>query len=269
MSSFVRLFRLGLFTAVCALCAVPIVRGLPQRKLTILMVGDSIIAGEGDSSNRGGVVGRLKELFPELEFHSAPFPGHSSVIVAERVRRFLVEETSSFTQQLKAADVVLISVGMNDFWRGKLPLRTVENIEKLSNLIRSESLRLRGTEPVIGITTFAPTTHTGQHRWARDVNKIAISGVRKSLPGVIRYDRLPVGNLSRDGLHPSSVGYDFLSDLTQKWLCSKAELHLSAESCNRKVTASPQTTVSLPVTNREKRLAKRRAPPPLQGDSAS
>ena len=112
--------------------ACPNVADLPDincdGKAVIVVIGDSLVAGIGDTVNNGsgGYVLRAQEKYPLASFYSYGVPGLRTTPLISRIKKAFANSTSSeLAQNLLTADLVVLDLGRNDRWDFGLPEATL------------------------------------------------------------------------------------------------------------------------------------------------
>lgn len=186
--------------------ACPLVDGLLDfncdERLKIVVTGDSVVAGVGDSENgnRGGYVKRLNQRMSSAKVVNL---GTSGITSGQLLRRF----TDGFYRRaVRRSDLIVIDVGRNDC-RDRLPaLAAFRNIKRLVSYLE-DNVGQPSSSPFILVSTQIPVL-TWRRSCVEQINRILIRrNKRKNFPAYLRFDKLPASVLSSDGLHPDSAGY--------------------------------------------------------------
>lgn len=208
----------------------PLIDGLVDvncdQALKIGFVGDSFVKGVGDRSELGGgYVSRLNQLFPSAQVVKYPKPGIASgELLSLLMRRVPRMRSGPESQNLFDSDYVIVDVGRNDYWVDNYPPRTLNNIKRIVAYLKTQLSKGGRAAPVIGVATLAPTTRRFQASFINSVT-IEMLSMRSAskLPAYIRMDKLKESGLSKDGIHPNSVGYERLATFIQAYLGNKAQ----------------------------------------------
>jgi lysophospholipase L1-like esterase len=180
---------------------------------TVLLIGDSVVAGVGDDSSEFGIAGRLKQLTGgKWSVDSVGLPGATSNRLIAYIKHQLApDRVTPMREYLKSAKVVILSAGLNDFWSETGPRRTVANLRAAAKLIACAAQRETGGRPHIAIATLLPTTLEAQQVWSDAVNSLLVGSSGPLAITTPRFHDMERSLLGADGLHPSERGYDWLA----------------------------------------------------------
>ena len=212
--------------------ACPLVNGLVDfncdQKLRVTVTGDGIVSGAGDVVD-GGYVGRLTEALPGVEFSNLGVNKISSRGLLGSFSRLLRQpKTGETLKKSRNVDIFIIQVGNNDFNRHQKPATTLRNIKKLVELLRSELAKDGAVTPFIVVTTLPPTKVKAQQKYVGKVNRMLLAESSDSLPVYVRFDNLPVREISFDRIHPTPEGYTELASILRTFLTGDAQTLLSS-----------------------------------------
>ncbi|NDC36895.1 MAG: SGNH/GDSL hydrolase family protein [Proteobacteria bacterium] len=203
-------------------------------KIKITFAGDSIVKGVGDSlSPIVGYPGRLQSEWPWAEIHNIGIPGIISGRLLSKMKRYLSRgETDPAAAALRNADVIAITVGVNDFWVRTDVSVTVGNINKMVNYLASKLRNDDGVAPLIVVGTLLNTQRSYQSSFIVTLNRLLLqSDAARRFPVVFRFDRINVGGnavLRPDKLHPTGIGYDRMKATVSNALLGRVQRLMSS-----------------------------------------
>lgn len=216
---------LALATATSAANACPDVGGLPDvncdGKASVVVIGDSIVYGVGDTKNdgKGGYVLRTQNAFPEATFFDRGIPGLRTVPLLQKLKKaFANSPQSEFAQELLNADLVVLDVGRNDRWLMGLPSATFRNLKKARETIEDATIEQKGKAPLLVIAVLLLPNRGSQGPWVKELNQIILSSHTKAHPADLRFDQVSKRLLSSDSIHPTSKGYAAISKVFVSYL---------------------------------------------------
>lgn len=174
-----------------------------NSKAKIVVTGDSIVYGQGDSLNNGvgGYVKRFAAEYPGVTVTSL---GVTAITTGQLFRRFK-QSGSSFMKATKGADLVVIDAGRNDCRAGQSTLNTIRDLKRLVKLIRTQAAT-EDSEPFVALTMQIPNRNY-RRACIEGLNRKFVQVRSRDLPFYVRFDRVSSSILSSDGLHPTSAGY--------------------------------------------------------------
>ena len=205
----------------------PLIDGLVDANcdgiLKIGFAGDSFVKGVGDKSELGGgYVSRIAELYPNAVITKFPHPGIPSGILLSRLIRKVPRMASSpADRDLRDTDVLIIDVGRNDYWEDRDPTATVGNIRRIVKFLTAALSKNGATPPVIAVNTLAPTNRAFQAPFISAVDSLMLKQRSATLPAYVRMDTLRNSLISRDGLHPTALGYENMTTIIKGYLETK------------------------------------------------
>ncbi len=178
----------------------------------VLFIGDSVVGGKADETAQRGMLGRLPDVLRGARVEGISLPGTTTTGLRTYLEHQLYpQRRTELRDHLRDADIVILSVGLNDFWAHTGPRRTVANLRSMAKMVACASKDTSGRRPHIALATLIPTTLPAQQNWANAVNTLLL-GIQPSLsvtgPG---FHEMPMTLLADDGLHPSGQGYDWLT----------------------------------------------------------
>ena len=206
-----------------------------DQRFRVSFVGDSIVRGVGDrvNRNRGGYVKRLNELYGDnretIRFFNLGIPGITTTRLLRELKENLNNSTAPIARRKTTdVDIVIIDVGRNDFFKEMPASFSVRNIRRIVKTLRRE-ISKRGVTPFIVVSTLIPTNRGFQQPFVDEINRQLLQFQSKNLPTHLHMDRLPVRFISADNLHPSSRGFDRLTEIIFKFLTDRASKLMKAE----------------------------------------
>jgi lysophospholipase L1-like esterase len=177
------------------------------RAITVVGLGDSIVAGIGVPSHRQGLVGQVSERVAErtgrpVEWEAIGFSGATSQLVLER----LLPTVAGAEPEL-----AVVSVGVNDAVRGTKPRvfkdRLAAIVDGLVSTRRQPSVVFGGIPPLASFPALPwPLSRVLGARAARlQQAAVDLTGYR-GLKVVVFPSRMVRAGFSRDGFHPGPAG---------------------------------------------------------------
>lgn len=187
--------------------------------------GDSIVKGVGDelNNNVGGYVKRIKGEFTDSRFFNLGVPGITTDRLLADFKQNVVGGLRAKTiRATRNIDFIVIDVGRNDFFQDRPASITVRNIRRLVKFLR-RTLGDSSSRPLIVVSTLLPTNRDFQAPFIEEVNDLLRRQKGANLPVFLDFNRLPKRFLSADGLHPSSEGYDRMTNILSKYLRNRLQ----------------------------------------------
>jgi lysophospholipase L1-like esterase len=213
--------------------ACPLVSGLPDSncdgKLVISVLGDSLVAGIGDSVNggKGGYVLRAAEHLPLATLLNFGEGGATAInIIFDVQRAFEGRGHARLKAGLIESDLIVLDVGRNDQWSAKTPLTTRRNLKRIQTIISSNVEAITGHDPLVVTAVLMIPKRLRQAPWVGELNGLLRSSNRSTAPTDLRFDTIPKRYLSADRIHPTSKGYDKLASVFISYLRSKYPSHV-------------------------------------------
>lgn len=214
-------------TSTIAFAACPNVGRLPDincdGEVKIVILGDSLVSGTGDTKNRGkgGYVLRAQESLPEAQFYNEGVPGLRTLTLASRVSKAFKSSSSRLRTELLSADVVILDLGRNDRWLFGLPKDTLRNLKRVRTLIESNVAALVETRPLVVTAVLMLPNRGSQGPWVKELNVLIRKSSSARAPADLRFDKVSKRLLSTDNIHPTSKGYAALSAVLVRYLLAK------------------------------------------------
>jgi lysophospholipase L1-like esterase len=228
---------LSLTAAASTAVACPDVGGLPDvncdGEATIVVVGDSLVSGVGDTKNdgKGGYVLRTQTAFPEVAFYRRGTPGLKTVPLLQKLKKaFTTPLESDFAQELLKADLVVLDLGRNDRWLMGLPSATFRNLKKARATIEESTIEQSGRAPLVVLAVLMLPNRGSQGPWVKELNEIILSSHSKQHPADLHFAKVSKRLLSPDSIHPTSKGYTALSKVFISYLKNEYPEYAAAKA---------------------------------------
>jgi lysophospholipase L1-like esterase len=213
----------------------PKVSGLPDfncdGSARVVVLGDSLVYGTGDKSNRGrgGYVLRAQNAFEGALVVNLGVPGlETQDLVANIKHSFSGRESSLIADELSLADLVVIDVGRNDFWNFKPLSASTRNLSRIKTSIESNLIERGGTSPLVVTAVLMLPNRGDQGPWVKELNLLIEKTNSSHFPADLRFDTVSKRLLGTDRLHPTSKGYGAIAAVLIKYLKSNYPLHARA-----------------------------------------
>jgi len=213
--------------------ACPSAAGLPDVNCDgssrVVVVGDSVVYGVGDVKNggTGGYVLRIATKFPDATFENRGTPGEE----ARRVIGIIEDAFSgvgdvTFASSLSQADIVILDIGRNDWWKFRPAIATWRNLKRIRELIQSEVTSVTGHKPLVVTAQMMGANRTGQGTWVTELNKFIAANNTSMTPTDLRFNAVSK-KLLIDRVHPSSLGYDAIARVLYAYLTNTLPKHVT------------------------------------------
>lgn len=189
--------------------------------LQIVVIGDSFVYGIGDTKNRGrgGYVLRTQRRFSRAAIQNLGTPGLQSPKLLEDLQAsFRGRAPLNYRQVLRSADIVIFDLGRNDRWLYGEASDTVKNLQAAAQLIRLDARKRKQIEPVIVIAPNMLPNRGSQGPWVSVLNKLILRTHTSRNPADLRFDLVSKRLIGDDQIHPTSLGYDELAKVFQRYL---------------------------------------------------
>lgn len=213
--------------SVAPVAACPLIGGLVDyncdERIKIVVTGDSIVAGVGDTrnGNRGGYVLRLEEYFPDAIISEVGVPGTTAGRLFSQYRRNIGRPR--LIKLIRRADLVIMDLGRNAYWTHHSVPKVMRNLKRLARFLSVEIEKLGNSAPKIFLGSQLPTTRGFETGFIGELNQ-GISLLRsKYFKKGPRFDRMPTSVIGPDGLHPTSQGYNRIAKMTAKFIRGQAQ----------------------------------------------
>ena len=212
----------SLFFLLLCLCdpalACPRIDGVPDHncdgKVEIVVMGDSLAYGFGDTQNRnkGGYVLRAARTLRNVTFINFAKRGAFTKDVLSILSNAFTKHTLPEVESALAnADYVIIDVGRNDRWLFKPVIASYRNVKRAVSMIERGAIDLEKIPPVIIPAVLMLPNRGAQAPWVVEFNGYVRLGNRRSHIPDLRFDLVSKYLLSEDQIHPTSKGYAALS----------------------------------------------------------
>jgi lysophospholipase L1-like esterase len=195
-----------------------------DQELRVAVLGDSFVAGVGDSVNRvnPGYLGRLNKAFPDITFLNHGDSGAMAREILRKVSKTLYgSPESQLYISLTTADIVILDAGRNDRWLFKEPSETYGKLVRTCSTIEREVQRIKGIAPLCIISVLMLPNRGSQGPWVADLNDLIVAGNTLSRPSDLRFDQVSKRLLGSDQIHPTAEGYKALAEVLKTYLRRK------------------------------------------------
>jgi lysophospholipase L1-like esterase len=187
----------------------------------VVVLGDSIVTGIGDKDNHdfGGYVLRAQQRFPNATFYNFGVPGQMTpFLLIELEQAFKGRGTPGLADAIIKADLVVLDEGRNDAVMGKMPSKTARNLQRASDLIQEFVTTSTGHRSLVVRAVLSPSSREDRSSWVQQLEGLIARSGNSVMPADLRFDKMPTALLARDGLHPTSEGYDKMSRVFIRYL---------------------------------------------------
>jgi lysophospholipase L1-like esterase len=208
-------------------------------KIKITFAGDSIVKGIGDSLDPiEGYPGRIQTAWPWAEIRNIGIPGITSGRLLRTLKKNLSRgRNNPISEALHDADIIALTVGVNDYWVKTDVGVTIGNIASAVNYLRLKLRTDDGVAPFVAVGTLLQTQRTFQQPFVLKVNQLLLRySSSQRFPVVLRFDRLNVRTksyLRGDRLHPNSNGYDAMQNVAMQALQGRTQQLMSRERTDK------------------------------------
>ena len=187
-----------------------------DSEVVVSVIGDSIVEGAGDTENggKGGYVKRLDQTFRGVTFANYGKYGYTTAEILAFTRSILRSDRKA-GRILRSSDLVIIDAGRNDWKTHKDPLRTVRTLQALVRVLR------RFTTAEVLVSTNLPTNKESQSSFVKSINRAMRQATGNDFQVAIRFDKIPSSVLSADDIHPSSSGFEVITEFLVKFFTNR------------------------------------------------
>ncbi len=195
---------------------------------TVVVIGDSLVYGFGDSTNnnRGGYVLRAQARLPEATIHNFGILGlKTREMLTNLDRAFRGTGDASLADALVRADLVVLDVGRNDRWLFGLPSAALRNLKRAGSLIRTKVAALTGASPLVVTAVMMYPNRGSQGPWMKELDALILKSHSTETPADLRFDLVSKRLLSADQIHPTPKGYKALADVFVKYILRRYPRH--------------------------------------------
>ncbi len=198
---------------------------------TLAILGDSFVAGVGDSENRnkGGYVLRTAKKLKRAKvvgFGESGQEARQLLLKLQRAFRRLPANPGSLVSALLSADAVVLDIGRNDRWLFGEPAGTYRNLKRIVRLITNRAKEYTGSSPLVVTAVMMLPNRGSQGPWVAELNKLIAKGHSFKYPADLRFDTVSKRLLQPDQLHPSPAGYEGLTEVLVKYVKKRLPRHM-------------------------------------------
>lgn len=196
----------------------------------ILVMGDSVVAGTGDTENDGvgGYVVRTQAKLPEATVVNLGVAGQRTFeLHASIADSFSGEGDPSIAEELVKADLVVLDIGRNDRWLMGAPAETLVRLKRIRTLIARSVKKVAPESPLIVTASMMLPNRGSQGPWVKQLNELIQKTGSLTYPGDLRLDLVSKRLLSFDQIHPTSKGYKALAAVLTKYVLKTYPLHVA------------------------------------------
>ena len=189
--------------------------------LQIVVIGDSFVSGTGDTKyrGRGGYVLRTQRRLRKAAIQNLGTPGLQTPDLLEELRSSLRGRApSKYRQVIRTADIVILDLGRNDRWLYGKASDTAKNLQAAAALIRADARKRKRIEPIVVIAPNMLPNRGSQGPWVALLNKFILRTHSSKYPADLRFDLVSKRLIGKDQIHPTSLGYDELAKVFQRYL---------------------------------------------------
>lgn len=195
--------------------------------LKIAFVGDSIVTGVGDTTQRGGYVTRLRKRL-NAKVTNDGVPGVTTGRLIRLIKsEFKQRKKSRYFRRSYGADIIIVDVGRNDYWSEVDPAITARNIRRIAKILQRKRVRKNSVAPYVIVANLLPTNRGFQASFIAQVNEYLNRLDGRSMSLDLDFYSMPRSLLADDGLHPTSAGYTWLSNLIENYVTGRLQNILS------------------------------------------
>jgi lysophospholipase L1-like esterase len=212
--------------------ACPAVGNLPDvncdGSARVAVLGDSVVYGVGDTINggKGGYVLRVAKRFPNATFDNLGTPGEQARRVIGIIESsFAGTGDPDFAASLTKADIVILDIGRNDWWKFGPASATWRNLKRIREVIQNEVKKVTGHKPLVVTAQIMGANRTGQGTWVAELNTLIAANSKPTSPGDLKFNSVSK-KLLLDRVHPSPVGYDRIAKILFDYLSVKLPKHV-------------------------------------------
>ncbi len=224
-TAFLFIFTL-LFSSAAYSC--PLIRKIPDfncdKKLTISVLGDSLVYGIGDTdnNNRGGYVLRTAKRLRFARVLNLGVSGMRAVELLPGLKReFRHPGSSKQVAALRESDIVVLDLGRNDRWLFGAPAATYRNLREIRSVIEKNVKKLKGASPLVVTAVMMLPNRGSQGPWMKELDRLILKGSTLHAPADLRFDLVDKHLLQPGGIHPTSKGYAAISQVLVTYITKK------------------------------------------------
>jgi lysophospholipase L1-like esterase len=202
-----------------------------NNELQISVIGDSIVAGIGDSlpidrkiNLRGYVLRAARKLksdsFTMLGFGYPGLTANDLWLTLRGMNRennqVVIDDLSELEEALLLSDYTVLDIGRNDRWDFE-PQETLFILRKAKRLIERIAQKKAGIKPIVVIPTLLLPNRGSQGPWVAQLNELLLDS-KEDITFGLRFDIVSKRLLNEDQLHPNVEGYDSIADIFTDFL---------------------------------------------------
>lgn len=206
----------------------PLIHKIPDfncdRKLTISVLGDSLVYGIGDTdnNNHGGYVLRTAKRLRFAHVVNLGVSGLRAVQLLPELRKEF-RHPGSFKQiaALRESDIVVLDLGRNDRWLFGAPSVTYQNLRQIRSTIEQNVKRLDGAAPLVVTAVMMLPNRGSQGPWMKELDQLILQGSTLKAPADLRFDLVDKHLLQPGGIHPTPKGYAAIAQVLVSYVTKK------------------------------------------------
>lgn len=181
-----------------------------RRRLRLLVIGESTVAGVGAASHASALTGQIAEQLAEACHCAVQWTAAGRIGATARAATDLLLPTL----RCERADIVVVALGVNDVLSLRSPQRWRDDLQRLIEALRERlgpvPVVLAAVPPIASFPTLAEPLRSvlGRRAWRLDM---AAQALAATMPAVLhdgaQLDARADGVFCSDRFHPSERGY--------------------------------------------------------------
>lgn len=189
-------------------------------EIRIVFTGDSLVFGIGDSANKnkGGYVLRVGKKLKGVIVDNLGVPGIASdellALIEAGFSDSPTKKEKAFADAILKADVVVIDLGRNDYFREDRE-RTIEEtfgyLRDINSYIKKAVSDNDAVAPYVVQAVLMQPNRTDQGIYIKALNSLIFRSNSSNFPADLRFDSVSKRLLSSDQIHPTPKGYDAIA----------------------------------------------------------
>jgi lysophospholipase L1-like esterase len=192
----------------------------------IVMLGDSLVSGVGDTKVEGGYVSRAQAKLPEAKLYNFGIPGQRALDLVQQLEKaFAGKRDRRLVKAIQKADVIFLDIGRNDKWMNVPALATYRNLKRVRSLIDEHVTAKTGHHPLIVTAVLMYPDRRVQEPWIRDLDDLIVRSNSSINPADLRFDAVSKHLLSADRIHPTATGYKAMAKILVDYLLTNYIKH--------------------------------------------